>query len=96
MSLQRYCTTLFLEKQGEISPIYFRVIRPAEEVGTMKWILILAPFALFAIGIVMWIIFRSRWDDLETFLLVLTVFILVFELILIFAYSVIAAYTTVS
>ena len=32
MSLQRYCTTLFLGKQGEISPIYFRVIRPAEEV----------------------------------------------------------------
>lgn len=96
MSLQRYCTTLFLGKQGEISPIYFRVIRPAEEVRTMKLLLILTPFALLVIGLAMWIIFRSRWDDLETFLLVLTVFILVFELILIFAYSVIAAYTTVS
>lgn len=96
MSLQRYCTTLFLGKQGEISPIYFRVIRPAEEVGTMKWILILAPFALFLIGIVMWIIFHGERDDLNTFLLTLTVFILVFEVLLIAAYSVIAAYAAVS
>lgn len=62
----------------------------------MKWILILAPFALFAIGIVMWIIFHGEWDDLDDFLLALAVFILVFEVLLIAAYSVIAAYATVS
>ena len=49
----------------------------------MKWILILAPFALFAIGIVMWIIFHGEMDDLDTFLLALAVFILVFEVLLI-------------
>ncbi len=96
MSLQRYCTTLFLGKQGEISTIYFRVIRPAEEVRTMKLLLILTPFVLLVIGIVMWIIFHGEWDDLATFAFVLIVFIFVFELLLIAAYSVITADPTVS
>ena len=32
MSLQRYCTTLLLKNHGEISTIYDRIIRSAEEV----------------------------------------------------------------
>lgn len=96
MSLQRYCTTLLLKNQGEISPIYDRIIRSAEEVRTMKLLLTLTPFILLVIGIVMWIIFHGEWDDLATFAFVLIVFIFVFELLLIAAYSVITADPTVS